>query len=217
MSVNGVNGFDNDVERVRKQIAELMARRFSPSLRDVVNTIADRKFTELISTADGGNLARALDKEAGRIAAAKFKALREGKAGPAEKLAFDSLEAFFVDLVAPVYGCDLHSTTVKWCPSWAEHPAATVRLEAMWRSFEYHRLEGQPGIAKWLTGTADPIMAKLMAPDGPFVFCDAVKGHFYNGDETEDLPHTPLPPGSPYARKTAPQPAPVGGGGTDEN
>ncbi|WP_169815455.1 DUF4913 domain-containing protein [Nocardia yamanashiensis] len=197
-------------KQVGKQIAELMERRFSPSLRDVANTLADRKFLELINTAGGGRIGRQLDELAARIAAKKMQALADGTAGPAETLAYDSLEEFCVEFLFPVYACNLYSTAIKWCPSWSEHAGAVVRLEAAWRSFEHYRLEGLPGIANWLVSVGDPLMAKLMDPDtGPFVFCDAKKGHEHNGqDQTEDLPHTPLPADSPYARKPATQPVP---------
>lgn len=210
------NGFDDDLSldtEVGKQIAELMNRRFPPNLRDVVNTLADRKFMELLTTAGGGRIGRQLDEIALRIAVKKVKALAAGTAGPSEPLAYASLEEFCVEFLFPVYACNLYSTAIKWCPSWSEHTGAVVRLEAAWRSFEHYRLEGKPGVANWLVSVGDPLMAKLMDPDtGPFAFCDAVKGHEHNGqDQIEDLPHTPLPADSPYARKTPAQPVPVGG------
>ncbi|WP_051158434.1 DUF4913 domain-containing protein [Nocardia carnea] len=202
---------DNDMkvnEQVGKQLAELMGRRFAPSLRDVANTLADRKFTELISTANGGRIGRQLDQLAARIAEEKIQALVQGRAGPAETLVYPSLEEFCVDFLFPLYAANLHSTAIKWCPSWSVHIAATVRLEALWRSFEHNRLEGLPGVANWLVSIADPIMAKLMDPDGPFVFCDPIKGHEHNGeDQVADLPHTPLAEGTPYARRHPPEPA----------
>ncbi|MGW4124473.1 DUF4913 domain-containing protein [Nocardia sp. NPDC004711] len=216
------NGFDDDMgldKQVGKQLAELMRRRFSPSLRDVANTLADRKFMELLTTAGGGRIGRQLDQMAGRIAAEKLEALAQGKAGPAEALVYDSLEEFCVELLFPVYACNLYSTAIKWCPSWAKHPGATFRLETNWRAFEHYRREGLPGMATWLNSVSDPIMAKLMDPDtGPFAFCDPIKGHEHNGaDKIEDLPHTPLPADSPYARKTPAPPVPVAGAGGFEN
>ena len=60
---------------------------------------------------------------------------------------------------------------VVWCPRWWEHPAAVMRLNALWRSWEVLRL--QPGgVSTWWVQHYDPHMRALLDADrGPFYRC----------------------------------------------
>jgi len=60
---------------------------------------------------------------------------------------------------------------VAWCPRWWEHPAAVVRLTALWVSWEVLRLRPD-GMSAWFVGHYDPHMRALLDGDrGPFSRC----------------------------------------------
>jgi hypothetical protein len=64
----------------------------------------------------------------------------------------------------------------RWCATWWEHAEAITRLEAIWESWERHRLEPGTGMAVWWRAYADPHMAVLTDRDaGPLHKCDASK------------------------------------------
>ncbi|GGK39696.1 DUF4913 domain-containing protein [Nocardia camponoti] len=64
-----------------------------------------------------------------------------------------------------------------WCPEWQRHPEALIRLDALWQSWEHYRLQGGVGISIWFLQHADPHMAKLFDPSGPFKYCSVRNGH----------------------------------------
>ncbi|MFI6167060.1 DUF4913 domain-containing protein [Nocardia sp. NPDC051052] len=70
---------------------------------------------------------------------------------------------------------DLSDTV--WCPEWFQHAEAVARLDAMWRAWEYFRLNGATGLSVWFLDHADPHMAKLFDPKGPFKYCSVRNGH----------------------------------------
>ncbi|CAM4067030.1 DUF4913 domain-containing protein [Nocardia sp. NPDC046473] len=70
---------------------------------------------------------------------------------------------------------DLSDTV--WCPEWWQHAEAIARLDAMWRAWEHFRLDGATGLSVWFLDHADPHMAKLFDPKGPFKYCSVRNGH----------------------------------------
>ncbi len=54
-----------------------------------------------------------------------------------------------------------------WRADWWRNEEASCRLEAMWRSWEAARLD-PTGMSAWWISVADPNMAQLMSPNGPF-------------------------------------------------
>jgi len=64
-----------------------------------------------------------------------------------------------------------------WCPEWFRHAEAAVRLEALWRAWEHLRMDPATGMSVWLLDHADPHMAKLFDPRGPFKYCSVRNGH----------------------------------------
>jgi hypothetical protein len=74
---------------------------------------------------------------------------------------------------APAVGWESEhqSRDARWCPCWAEHPEAVLRLEALWRSWETLRLDAHLGIATWLTSFLDPLVTALTGRRGPFAQC----------------------------------------------
>ncbi|MET9215810.1 MULTISPECIES: DUF4913 domain-containing protein [unclassified Nocardia] len=85
---------------------------------------------------------------------------------------------FVNDYLSRVYSrqvTDISDTV--WCTEWWRHPEAAVRLHALWQAWEHFRLEGGPGISVWFLDHADPHMAKLFDPRGPFKYCSVRNGH----------------------------------------
>lgn len=58
-----------------------------------------------------------------------------------------------------------------WCAQWWRHPEAVSRLTALWRAWEYLRLEPTTGMAVWWRDYADPTMRALFDPNGSFEGC----------------------------------------------
>ena len=77
-----------------------------------------------------------------------------------------------------------------WCAQWWRHPEAWVRLEALWRSWEYLRLDPGTGMSVWIRDHADQHMAVLMSPDGPFFGC---KPDQHARKALERLPSSEIP------------------------
>lgn len=55
-----------------------------------------------------------------------------------------------------------------WRGDWWRVEEASCRIEAMWRSWEAARLD-PTGMSGWWLSVADPHVAQLMAPTGPFL------------------------------------------------
>lgn len=51
---------------------------------------------------------------------------------------------------------------------WWENGEAIVRLEALWRSWEYLRQDPSTGMSVWWRDHADYHLGVLLSPDGPF-------------------------------------------------
>jgi hypothetical protein len=65
----------------------------------------------------------------------------------------------------------------EWCPQWWDHPEAVQRLEALWRAWEFLRLDGGTGMSTWWVDHADHHLALLCNPDiGPFGHCHTTHG-----------------------------------------
>lgn len=66
---------------------------------------------------------------------------------------------------------------VTWCPQWWKHAEAISRLEALWRAWEFLRLDGTTGMSVWWRDHADHHMSVLLSTDGPFRGCSPDDGH----------------------------------------
>lgn len=64
-----------------------------------------------------------------------------------------------------------------WCPQWWKHAEAINRLEALWRAWEFLRLEGTTGMSVWWRGHADHHMNFLLSADDPFRGCSPDDDH----------------------------------------
>ncbi|KDA40857.1 DUF4913 domain-containing protein [Frankia sp. B2] len=111
-------------------------------------------------------------------------------------LCYPDLQTWVAEFFAPVFARPLGGEW-RWCPQWWDHVEAALRLEALWRSFEHLRLNGQTGMAVWLRDHLDHQLPRLMAPTGPFARCSPDRPHRpHEPDQT--LPVIPPPPGWPH-------------------
>ncbi|MEU7764459.1 DUF4913 domain-containing protein [Nocardia sp. NPDC049190] len=117
-------------------------------------------------------------------------ALREASAAvdpeqePVEKprkLRYRSLEEFVTGHIAHLYPRDIPAhkseTTPRWCPCWWAHGEAVSRLGALWRAFEHMRHGDNVEMVVWWVQYADPLMERLMDPEGTFKYCSVADGH----------------------------------------
>ncbi|WP_433717315.1 DUF4913 domain-containing protein (plasmid) [Nocardia sp. CA-084685] len=97
--------------------------------------------------------------------------------------------------------CDAVWPIRAWCAEWWKHPDAVVRLECIWREWEFMRRRGEDfSLSMWFTYHADHHMAVLMSPFGTFAGCSTTGGH--NSGQTlhpqrhrpSQLPTAPIPP-----------------------
>jgi hypothetical protein len=104
--------------------------------------------------------------------------------GPAEaedgshRLFYASVADFVGEKLAPTYRRQINpGAGITWCPQWWRHAEAISRLEALWRSWEFLRLEGATGMSVWWRDHADYHMSVLLSADGPFKGCSPDDGH----------------------------------------
>lgn len=122
---------------------------------------------------------------------------------PPPRLFYPTLDLFVGEQLAPLYRRTLgHGRT--WCPEWWRHAEAITRLEALWRSWEHLRLEPALGMSVWLRDHADPHMAVLLDPDGPFHGCKK-DGH---SPRLDPLP-VAAPPAGLFSADPSEEPATV--------
>jgi hypothetical protein len=89
---------------------------------------------------------------------------------------YKDLASFVQEHLSPSYRRSLSGTDRTWCPSWWKHEEAISRLEALWRSWEFLRLDGSTGMSVWWRDHADHHMGVLLSADGPFKGCKPITG-----------------------------------------
>ncbi|WP_224027160.1 DUF4913 domain-containing protein [Arthrobacter sp. NicSoilC5] len=75
--------------------------------------------------------------------------------------------SFVQEHLAPSYRRSLSGTDRTWCPSWWKHEEAISRLEALWRSWQFLRLDGSTGMSIWWRDHADHHIASCFQPTAP--------------------------------------------------
>lgn len=97
------------------------------------------------------------------------------------KLWYPTLPEFVEKYLAHVYRREVSvrgsEKTKRWCPRWWDHGEVVARFEALWTGFETLRLGAGPEMAMWWTQYADPIMDRVLDPEGPFKYCSVLGGH----------------------------------------
>jgi Domain of unknown function (DUF4913) len=107
---------------------------------------------------------------------------------------YGSLEQFLAEYLLPVYRRAVSGTSTTWCAQWWRHSEAWIRLDGLWRSWEYLRLDAATGMSVWLRDHADPHMAVLLSADGPFKGCTPDQ---HATRPLKALPLAPVPEGTP--------------------
>lgn len=107
------------------------------------------------------------DARAAAAAPAGDDAAGDEEEGP--ELYFGTLDEFVREVIAPTFCRKIDTRGAsRWAPDWWRHPEAVLRLEALWRSWEYLRLDPATGMSVWLRDHADPHLAVLFSDYGPF-------------------------------------------------
>jgi hypothetical protein len=70
--------------------------------------------------------------------------------------------AFVTEHLTLMYRRSLSGTDRTWCAEWWRHTEAESRLEALWRSWEYLRVDPNLGISVWMRDHLDHHMAILL-------------------------------------------------------
>ncbi|MFD3431274.1 DUF4913 domain-containing protein [Nocardia fluminea] len=100
---------------------------------------------------------------------------------PEPELRFRTLDAFVEKYVAHTYRREVTArgseNTLRWCPCWWDHGEATARLDALWMAFEALRQGEGAEMNTWWVQHADPQMAVIFDPEGPFKYCSVAEGH----------------------------------------
>jgi hypothetical protein len=104
---------------------------------------------------------------------------------------FPNLLAFVTEYLGPMYRRSLSGPGVTWCPEWWNHAEAIARLEALWRAWEFLRLDPHTGMSVWFRDHADHHMSVLLNADGPFKGCKPTA----HAERLEELPTAPPPDG----------------------
>ncbi len=118
--------------------------------------------------------------------------LRRARPTPKPPLAFGSTAGWVTQMLFPTYRREVLRAGFTWCPRWWAHTEAVARLEALWRAWEHHRQLPAVGMAVWWKDYADPTMAALFNPAGPFAACTPTRHH--DRDPVPPLPQEPPPP-----------------------
>jgi hypothetical protein len=105
---------------------------------------------------------------------------------------YGSLERFVTEYLLPVYRRAVSGTSTTWCAEWWRHPEALLRLDALWRAWEYQRHDAATGMSVWLRDHADHHMTLLLSVDGPLKGCTESQ---HSARPLQPLPSTPVPEG----------------------
>jgi hypothetical protein len=108
-------------------------------------------------------------------------------------LRFGSVDEFVRDYLRNIYRRRIDGRHRCWAGRWWEYAEAVLRLEALWRSWEYLREDPAGGMSVWLRDHADYHMRVLMDPDGPFA--TATEGPENMSRKGEPLPYVAPPEG----------------------
>ena len=103
---------------------------------------------------------------------------------------FATLEEWVQSYLLNVYRRSVDATAMTWCREWWRHPEAYLRLDALWRAWEFLRRQPATGMAVWMRDYCDPHMTVLLSESGPFKGCEPGRHAAY---ELRPLP-TVAPP-----------------------
>lgn len=88
------------------------------------------------------------------------------------ELYFGSVDEFVREYLRNVYRRRINGRSRVWAARWWEYDEAVIRLEALWRSWEFLRRDPATGMSVWWRDHADHHMPALFDPDGAFAGVD---------------------------------------------
>lgn len=109
-------------------------------------------------------------------------------------LYYGSVDEFVREYLRNVYKRKIDGKARVWAARWWEYDEAVIRLEALWRSWEFLRQDPATGMSVWWRDHADHHMAVLMDPQGPFAAADAMN-EANQSSKGESLPYQTPPEG----------------------
>jgi Domain of unknown function (DUF4913) len=90
---------------------------------------------------------------------------------------YPSVEAWVVGYFSQIIRRPRKTQTC-WCPEWWQHAEAVARLEALWRAWEFLRLDGTTGPSVWWRDHLEPHLGLLLDIErSPFAECGEDRGH----------------------------------------
>ena len=89
-------------------------------------------------------------------------------------LYYGSVDEFLREYLRNVYRRKIDGNHTVWAARWWEYDEAVIRLEALWRAWEWLRREPAMGMSVWWRDHADHHMSVLMDPQGPFAAADGL-------------------------------------------
>ena len=89
-------------------------------------------------------------------------------------LTYGSVDEFLREYLRSVYRRKIDGKNRVWAAEWWKYDEAVIRLEALWRSWEFLRRDPSTGMSVWWRDHADTHMAVLMDQQGPFAPADAM-------------------------------------------
>ncbi|BBE49106.1 MULTISPECIES: DUF4913 domain-containing protein [Rhodococcus] len=160
------------------QMEAFVARAMDKRISQEADAIAAAKFEEMLTPELHAQLQEAAQARLAAQLAAALEIPDDPEPEPEPQMVFGSAEEFLRDWLAPTYRRQVTDTPSRvWCPQWWKHEEAVNRIEALWRAWEYLRLDAKTGMSVWWRDHADHHMEKLFAGDGPFKACSAERGH----------------------------------------
>ena len=112
------------------------------------------------------------------------------------ELYYGSVDEFLREYLRHVYKRPINGRSRVWAARWWEYDEAVIRLEALWRSWEFLRRDPATGMSVWLRDHADHHMAALFDPDGPFLGAQVDASENLTARRGDPLPYLPPPEGS---------------------
>lgn len=118
----------------------------------------------------------------------------EPEPAPEPELYFGSVDEFLREYLRNVYRRKIDGKLRVWAARWWEYDEAVIRIEALWRSWEFLRRDPATGMSVWWRDHADHHMPALMDPHGPFAAADPMATENQCG-KGEPLPYQRPPEG----------------------
>lgn len=173
--------FGVDVDSLAAQLVDVAVKK--AVMKHVGEVAAEEVEAALTDDVFATLRERAADQAAAAIAA---QLEPEPEPEPIEippQLYYGNVNEFVREFLRHAYKREISgSSSPFWSGEWWKIDEALMRLEALWRSWEFLRLDPATGMSVWWRDHADHHMAKLMAADGPF-----------GGSNDESRLHEPLP------------------------